>query len=272
MGYLDGLAQVMGPSSEDVRPLRRLIADNRAARLLTSAGYRYVHLDTDEVTWPHGNPDVASSAVPDTLESLWLQKTVLRMFGGPVGFDKRSRDARYRGAVRQMFARLSAVAAEPGPKFVLFHTLLPHDPYVFGSNGESVTFPYASDSALGSRDGLTYYVHQLEFVNRLLLEAVDAIRARSKRPAVIVIQSDEGFQADPATFGEQAMQQIRVKGLEALSLPGAPTVGAPDPPSTVNTLRFVFDRYLGTHYPLLQARSYPEGDYPYEFHELRVTP
>jgi hypothetical protein len=44
----------------------------------------------------------------------------------------------------------------------------------------------------------------------------------------------------------------------------------PEPPNTVNTLRFVFNRYLGTRYPMLRSASYPETDYPYQFEEMRV--
>jgi hypothetical protein len=86
---------------------------------------------------------------------------------------------------------------------------------------------------------------------------------------VIVLQADEGFQADEGTFGEAAMQHIRVKGLIALYLPGAKSA-LPEPPNTVNTLRFVFNRYLGTHYPLLRTASYPELDFPYQFEGMRV--
>ena len=269
MGYLTGLPKILGPKSQDVRPVRRLIADNRAARLLEPLGYRYVHLDTDEVTFPHGNPDVSSAAAPDSLENLWLQKTVLRVFGGPIGFDRSATDRRFRESVGAGFSRLRKVTNEPGPKFVLFHTLLPHDPYVFGARGQAVDFPYASDAALGSRLGMPYFRDQLEHVNHELLRAVDAIRANSARPPVIVIVSDEGFQAE-SQFGERAMQQIRVKGLLALSLPGVSNPRVPGPPNTVNVLRYVFNQVLGTHYPTLPSHSYPEGDYPYQYDEMLV--
>ena len=39
---------------------------------------------------------------------------------------------------------------------------------------------------------------------------------------------------------------------------------------TVNTLRLVFNRYFGTHYPMLRSASYPELDYPYQFEEMQV--
>ena len=66
------------------------------------------------------------------------------------------------------------------------------------------------------------------------------------------------------------MQDIRVKGLSAFYLPGHRRAGVPQPPNAVNSLRFVFNQYLGTHYPMLRSASYPEGDLPYAFQEMRV--
>jgi len=270
MDYLSRLPSILGRKSQDVRPVSKLIEDNRAARLLRSLGYRYVHLDTDEVTFSGGNPHISRLAAPDSFANLWLRNSVLRLIGGKLGFDDAARNARFRDSIRSVFSELEAVPQNPGPKFVLFHTLLPHDPYIYGPRAQAVTFPGHSDADLGSRLGMTYYLKQLRYLNRKLLEAVDAILTRSKTPPVIVIQADEGFQADSETFGEAAMQQVRVKGLIALYLPGAGRTAVPEPPNTVNTLRFVLNRYLGTHYPLLRSASYPELDYPYQFEEMRV--
>jgi hypothetical protein len=270
MDYLSGLPKILGPKSQDVRPVSKLIQDNRAARLLQSVGYRYVHLDTDEVTFDGGNPRISRLAPPDSFANLWLRHSVLRLIGGPFGFDEAARNERFRHSVRRVFAQLEAVPKQPGPEFVLFHTLLPHDPYVFGPHGETVTFPGHSDNDLGSRLGMRYYLKQLRYLDGKLLEAVDSILAGSKRPPVIVIQSDEGFQANDTTFGETAMQQIRVKGLIALYLPGEKKPAVPRPPNTVNTLRFVLNRFLGTQYPMLRSSSYPELDFPYQFEEMRV--
>ena len=265
MDYLNGLGRILGAKSQDVRAVRRLIADNRAARLLKPLGYRYVHLDTDEVTFPVTNPDVSTLSVPDSFANLWLQKSVLRL----AGFSDGAIHDRFRHAIRSQFSKLGDVAREPGPKFVVFHTLLPHDPYIFGQQGESVTFPYHTDESLGSSVGMQYYVRQLRFLSHKLLDAMDAILAASKTPPVIVIQSDEGFQASSPPFSEGAMQQVRVKGLIALHLPGV-KAHPPEKLNTVNTLRFVFNRYFGTHYPLLRSASYPEQDFPYQFQEMRV--
>lgn len=54
MDYLSRLPHILGAKSEDSRPVRRLIQDNRASRILKELGYHYVHIDTDEVTWGEG--------------------------------------------------------------------------------------------------------------------------------------------------------------------------------------------------------------------------
>jgi hypothetical protein len=270
MDYLDAFATVLGATSEDVRAVQRVIEDNRAARLLAPLGYDYVHLDTDEVTFSGGNPDISPFAPPDSFSSLWLQQTVLRTIGGPLGFDQEARDDRFRTAIRSEFSRLVSVPESGTPKFVVFHTLLPHDPYLYDSQGRPVTFPGRTEEDLASTVGRTYYLQQLEYVNRLLLDSVDRILERASTPPVILVQSDEGFQANSEPFGEAAMQDIRVKGLSAFYLPGHSGAGVPDPPNSVNDLRFVFNEYLGTDYPMLDTVSYPEGDYPYQFEPMKV--
>jgi hypothetical protein len=270
MDYLNGLPRILGKTSKDVRPLKTLIADNRASRLAKSLGYRYVHLDSDEVTFSGGNPQISPVATPDSFQSLWLKKSVLSEIGGPFGFNDGAANTRFRRTIRSAFSRLDAVPRERGPKFVVFHTLVPHDPYIFGARGESVTFPSTADNVIHSRLGMAYYLRQLKFVEGQLLQTVDRIRARSKEPPVIVLQSDEGFES-AGTFPEAVSRHIRVKGLVALSLPGVSAAGVPRPPNAVNTLRYVYNRVFGTRYAMLPSASYPDADFPYEWKEtLRV--
>jgi hypothetical protein len=272
MDYMTGLPKILGSDSEDSRPPRTMIEDNRASRLLETLGYRYVHLDTDEVTYSAGNPNISAVAAPDSFMSLWLQQSVLRTVGGPIGFNDASLDERFRGAIDSVFDQLAAVSEEPGPKFVFFHTLIPHDPYVFGSQGQPVTFTDKTGEEHSSRRGMRYYLHQLQGLNQRLLDAVDAIQANSDIPPVILLMADEGFEGREAILGEATLLDVRVKGLLAMSLPGAGKPSVPQPPNTVNALRFVFNRYFGTDYPMLPSSSYPEGDpFPYQFtDELRV--
>jgi hypothetical protein len=268
MDYLSRFPRILGEGSQDFRPVKRVIQDNRAARLLTSLGYHYVHLDTDEVTFAGGNPDISALAPPDSFMNLWLHKSVLGLLGGPLGFNEGAMNERFRHSIRSVFSRLAALSPEPGPKFVVFHTLLPHDPYIFGAHGQPVMFPANADHT--GTPGMAYYLRQLQFLNVKLLEAVDGIFAHAKTPPVVIIQADEGFEVNPDLFGEAATRDIRVKGLSAFYLPGRRRAGVPYPPNSVNTLRFVFNQYLGTHYKMLRSASYPEGDLPFQYNEMRV--
>jgi hypothetical protein len=270
MDYLSRLTSLLGTDSQDVRPVRRLIHDNRASRLLESLGYRYVHLDSDEVTFPAGNPHISPVATPDTFMTLWMQQSVLSEVGGSIGFNEAATNERFRKTIRSAFSGLAAVPSEPGPKFVLFHTLMPHDPYIFGPHGESITFPDHSDEGHTTKLGMKYYVKQAQFTETKLLAATDAILARSKQPPIILIQADEGFEASEDDWGLATVRDMRVKGIAALYLPGEGKARPPEKLNTVNTLRFIFNRYFGTRYPLLRNASYPELDLPYQFKEMPV--
>jgi hypothetical protein len=270
LDYLSRFDDVLGPTSEDVRPVQRVIQDNRAARLLAPLGYDYVHLDTDEVTFAGGNPDISRLSPPDTFRSLWLQQTLLRVVDGAVGFDQQARDDRFRDSIQSVFRQLQDRRPGSRPTFVLFHTLLPHDPYVYDAKGRPVTFPGTSEQDLANSLGRRYYRDQLEYTSRLLLDSVDAILAHASSPPVIVLQSDEGFQANDTPWGEATMQDIRVKGLSAFYLPGVAHPQPPSPPNSVNDLRLVFNTYLGSNFPMLPAHSYPEGDHPYQYREFEV--
>jgi hypothetical protein len=270
LAYVDGLGEILGADSQDVRPVRRLIHDNRASRLLETIGYRYIHMDTDLVTFPAHNPDLSSIDSPDSFMTLWLQGTVLGEVGGPLGFTDEAANARFRKTIHRGFSQLEDVPLEPGPKFVLFHTILPHDPYIFGPHGESVTFEDPSGEAHTMRIGMAYYARQLRYVETLVLEAVDAIIAQSKEPPVIVLLADEGFEGNEEVLGEETMRDIRVKGIAAFHFPGKPDAKPPRELNAVNAMRFVFNQTLGTQYPLLENASYPELDAPYQFEEMPV--
>jgi hypothetical protein len=273
MDYLSRLPHILGPKSEDSRPVRRLIQDNRASRILKELGYRYVHIDTDEVTWGQRNPHISHVGTPDSFMSLWLaDRTVLKKVGGWPGFNQTAVDQRFRDTIRSQFAALDEVPPQPGPKFVLFHTLMPHDPYIFGARGQNVTFHDKTGEDHTRRIGMRYYAQQARYTETLLLRAIDVIQSKSKQPPVILLQADEGFEGSDADLGEAAVRDIRVKGISATYLPGMPEARLPDKLNTVNTLRYVFNRYFDAGYPLLRSASYPEGDLPYQFEEMKVRP
>ncbi|MGH2621164.1 MAG: hypothetical protein ACRDHG_11435, partial [Anaerolineales bacterium] len=270
LDYLDRFGVVLGPDSENALMVTRVLEDNRASRFLESLGYRYVHIDSDNTTFPGDNPSISPIAAPDNLTYLWLRASILRAFGGGLGFSNDASDERFRRSVMAAFDRLNAMPDVQGPKFVFFHTLIPHDPYVFGPQGERVTFPDPSDERLGSMEGFAFYVDQLRFVSQLLLESIDQIRTTSESPPIIILQSDEGFQANTETFAREVMLDIRLKGLSAFYLPDQDVSHLPQNLNNVNTFRYLLDLYFGTQLGMLKNASYAEGAYPYQPVELHV--
>jgi hypothetical protein len=270
LDYLDGVPKVLGKDSQDALLVRKMIQDNRASHFLKSLGYQYTHIDSDNITFEADNPHLSPLDAPDNLTYIWLRDSVLRVFGGKIGFKQAATDDRFRQSVRKAFDQLGAIRDVPTPQFVVFHTLLPHDPYIFGPNGESSTFPDMSDTGHSSKFGMKYYVKQLRFINTKLLEATDAILAHSKRPPIIIIQADEGFEALEEDWGEAAVRDMRVKGLSAFYLPGKPNVRVPQDLNTVNTFRFLFNHYYGTHFPMLKGKSHAELDLPFDFEQISV--
>jgi hypothetical protein len=157
-----------------------------------------------------------------------------------------------------------------GPKFVFWHILPPHDPFIFGDHGQPVTFVDKTGEDHGARVGMKFFVDQVEFVNQKILESIDQLLERSSSPPVIIFQADEGFEANEDVFGPKIMQDIRVKGLSAYYLPGKDASGLPQDLNTVNTFRYVFDLYFGTHLGMLESHSYAEGDKLFQFDEIEL--
>jgi hypothetical protein len=285
MDYLDGVAASIGVESGDYHPLYRLVDDNAAARFLKAQGYRYLHIGS---WWdPTEKSSIADvnygiSAPSDFIEAL-VKTTILPEITSrlprigihlPAQVELSGEGAQYDGAVFG-FQKLEDLATAPGPKFVLAHFLVPHDPYVFTEDGKRLT-PQA-------RDGLTrkqaflgqamYVNHRLEEVARKLLSGPEATRP------IVIIQTDEGpnppaFDDDAESFtwttASQEDLEIKYPILNALYLPGVTDVKIDPGITTVNTFRLLFSTYFGADLPLLPDRLYIYRDkaHPYAFTDI----
>jgi hypothetical protein len=292
MEYLDDVAGRVGVQSSDYHPLFDLVDDNSVARFLKGQGYRYVHIGswwdpTEESSLADVNYGVSATSdfvaafvdttiVPEVVER--LPRLGIRL----PNLEARGVGAQHDGAI-EGFRRLLDVADSPGPKFVFAHILIPHEPFVFNEDGTQVT-PAQTRSRTPAQQFLQqalYTNHRLEEIARALLD-----RPEAERP-IVIIQTDEGpnpprFVADEDTFDWRAATdeelQIKFGILNAFYLPGLPAAGATIEPgmTTVNTFRFVFDRYFGADLPLLPDRLYQYRDksHPYDFTDVtdRATP
>ncbi len=162
------------------------------------------------------------------------------------------------------------------PRFVFVHILAPHPPFVFGPHGEPVrpthtTFGYWDASAFFAVGGtmpeyIKGYTGQLQYVNMMVLRAVDQIRKDSAVPPVIIFQGDHGSRAH-LSQDELAKSDVResFRNLNAYLVP--PTVKAKLYPSITpaNSFRVLFDQLFGANFPLLPDRSFfTTWDRPYD--------
>jgi hypothetical protein len=155
----------------------------------------------------------------------------------------------YREQVLQVFEELPAIVKSPGPKFVYVHLYCPHEPFVFNARGGAAVPGHFWDHA-----DPDFYLQQYIFVSSKMTETVAKILNGSRRPPVIIIQSDHGYRG---SRGRQKWQRKidaaeAAKVFNALYLPGV-FLDSIDPDlSPLNNFRLVFNSYFGTQYPLLR--------------------
>lgn len=258
--FINHLAERVGRDSDDWLPLYALLQDYRAWRFLKAQGYEFVHVGSWwQPTVRNANADlnVNLSTLPE-FTSVWYQTTLLYPLGVHLGgYDPRREQWR---RIRYELDQLAGLPARPRPKFVFAHLLIPHDPFVFDSDGS-----FVSSETAAARGETVNYLNQLRFTNARLTELIDRLLQGSRTPPVIILQGDEGpfpkrYEDDEAGFDwtTATREELRLKTgiLNAYYLPGADRSALYPSISPVNSLRLVFNLYFGTNLPLLPDRTF----------------
>ena len=252
----DGLDAVIGAQQN--------VANAPLMKILRERGYHRVAISTGgPVTPSFADTLLYDNTAPPgyfrELENVALDRGPLAPI--PRGQDKDY--ARHRQSLRGAFRALGEPPPGPAPHFVFCHILAPHPPFVFGSKGEERTpsKPFHigdatdySQSGEGYREG---YAGQAEFVGKSILEALDRLRAASKRPAALLIVGDHG----PRRFTDwgDLSQTYAPEGfgnLVAIALPEGKPVPIPDETTPLNALRFLLNGALDTRLAPLPDRSF----------------
>jgi hypothetical protein len=267
MTYLDDVAAQLGRDSSEAALVNEMIQDHAVGRFLQDHGYRYVHIGswfapTKTVRIADENPVLTSSTdFGALLDSTTMGPTMNDLLGIK---DPPAHHLLHRAAGLFDLNELDRVSREAGPKFVLMHVLLPHEPYVFAANGEYSGLSEADSkfSAAGLRD-------QLTFTNDRIRGIVDGLLSgpEETRP-IIIIAGDEGpypdrYARDQNGFdwatATDAELETKYGVLNALYLPGEAPAGTPavySDMTLINTFPIVLDRYFDADIPLLPDRSY----------------
>jgi hypothetical protein len=267
MSYLDDVREA-GRTSRDRRSVYDMVRHNKVQRQLREAGYRYVHVGN---WWeptrfnPHADRNVEYAPGLSEFSEVLLRGTVL----GPVLWRWIDRVHTHGRRIRFQFEAMTAVIDAPGPKFVFFHSLVGHDPFVFDRQGREWT-----DSERARRPESERYVDQIVFTTTMVQQLLERILARSPRPPIIVLASDEGPPVqlqDGRPRLDAAAVATRTGILNAYHLPGVPRTRLHPALSPVNSFRLVFDLYFGTEYGLLADRTFCSEDAAYLYRFVEVT-
>jgi hypothetical protein len=178
----------------------------------------------------------------------------------------------HRQLILSNFDHLSQIPNIPMRKFVFAHILSPHQPYIFGPNGEEVipegTFNLAETDS-NSTSQFNPYLDQLTYVNTRLQRAIDDILNYSSTPPIIILQSDHGRATDLQwSKPDEANARTQVGILNAYYFPDACIPDLYPQITPVNTFRLLFDCAFGGDFGLLEDQSYfsnLRGDSPYDF-------
>lgn len=286
MSYLDDLAAAVPAQTRDSwQPVYDMFDDHRVGKVLTGLGYEYVHVGT----WWSPTADATSadqvrnyesgSEFAQVFQGTTAVPDIVDLFGERKPATHRERFRAH--AVWQLdeLDRLVAEAADTtdAPRFVLMHIAMPHEPYVFDTDGSLVTEDEEEDRTTAEN-----YRRQMEYLNSRLVGAVEQLSSIPEEHApIVVLQADEGphpermvdlgdrrFAWDEATDAEL---QTKFGILSAYRLPGVDAAAlVREDMTSVNTFRLILDTYLGTDLGQLDDRVwiYPDPDDLYTFTDV----
>jgi hypothetical protein len=262
MRHLDDvpeLASLIGSPGGHVNALRNALIDSPAFATLRAAGYQIVVTQPgyEHVAMRNAANRVLEHGEMNDLERDVLKRTWLLDPLGvlmPTFFTGPPRDR-----IVHALDDLARLASEDRtqPRFTWMHVPAPHLPLVLGPEGEALPldprrFDASDVAGFGMTDAqfATAYAEELDYLNARVLDAVRALATAPGRPEpVIVIMSDHGFTYDLADV------QGRLSNFFAAFTPQAPRLLA-DSPTPVNLLPILFNRFLGTAYPLSADRYF----------------
>lgn len=128
------------------------------------------------------------------------------------------------------------------PKFVYAHFLRTHPPFHIDSAGN--TFKHNT----GLKEA---YIHQVIYCNKMIKRVTDSIFNNNKRPFVIIIQSDHGYNPD-----RDRNIQKHLSAFNAVYFYNKDYREYDKQFSNVNTFRIFFNTFFKMEYPILENRSY----------------
>ena len=149
------------------------------------------------------------------------------------------------------------------PIFVFNHFMIPHKPFIFGPNGESV-IPTSLEPGQVETSFRNYaYIDQLQFANKKILESIDEILLNSDSPPIIILQSDHGSEFPDSTSMENQIKE-KMANFNSYYLPHEGKQILYDEITPGNSFRVIFNYYFDGNFEILEDKSYWSSFNPFE--------
>lgn len=268
MDYLSELDPGFGSSNVAGSDLVVYLHNNAVRQTLEDFGYRYIAFESGYPPTEFRDADTYLSPQTDiqnmqflggltAFESILFRTTALNFFYETRFFPGEWKNTLFDNAYllhrnRILYALdvLPDVATIPEPKFVFVHILAPHNPFVFGPNGEVLQrrTPFtlnADGDAATPEDYISGFNDQISYLNDRILGIVDEILANAANPVIILIQGDHGSPRTP---------EWNTAILNAYYFPAGDGRDLYPSISPVNSFRVVFNAYFGGDLEILEDR------------------
>jgi hypothetical protein len=286
MDYLQTL-KAQGTRIETRADLVRLVENNKVRSLLAQNGYQLISFHNEyKATIPSADiyydDSQSGLAYPVTaFESILIDHSMARVLSHVPVLNKALIEMPYdthRRHILFTFDKLQEVPTLDGDYFVYAHIIAPHPPFVFDEHGNVVTHdePFTLNDANhyirdhSQKNYIAGYRRQIQYVNTLVLETVDAILEQSTTPPIIIIQGDHGPGAH-LHWGslEQTLPAERLGILNAYYFPDGDYSLLYPSISPVNSFRVLFNQFFGADYELLPDQHYYSSwSFPFDFLEV----
>ena len=184
-----------------------------------------------------------SEFVPLLLRTTMLNPIHIQFFAGD-----------YRDRILCIFNELSKMQERnEAPKFVFAHIMLPHQPYVFGANGEPV-MPEAINKLNLFWDE-ERYLNQLKFANEKIKVVLDQL-VKAENPPVVIILSDHGMRYGKNNWENPSKEflDLRYANFKAYYFPNMGRNMLFEETTNVNSFRVLFNLYFNDDFDLLEDR------------------
>lgn len=251
LNYIDTLSKNTSAQADPVHFYQELIENNQVERDLQNSGYTSDHLGSwfEYSRFDHN----ANENFYPAHSFLGLPYYTILFLADTTLFEPIQSD--YFSTIHRDFATYQLnqlpqiINQQPSPKFVFAHILLPHGPNVFTAD---------------CKQGDAGYIAQLQCTNTQILSVVDQIKAKSKTPPIIVLQTDEGSDAvgedeDGDDWSDRAIEE-KYPMLAAYDFPDGNYSALYPTMTPVNSFRIIFNQYLGAHLPLFPDKNYLMSD------------